>query len=95
MVSVSRDPRTLDTPAAPDERGAMFPNPAITGTAVIKGLDPNQATAHHADAEHAQAALDEADLQELERAEYYGDRPAPEAHVEARRRSLFDRILRR
>lgn len=72
----------------------MFPNPAITGTAIVKALDPNQATARHQDADEAQAVLDEADLHDMERAEY--DEPATtEMPAPQPRRSLLDRLLRR
>lgn len=78
----------------------MFPNPAITGTAIVKGLDPNQATARHHDADEAQAVLDEADLHEMEQADYYGDAATTEAATTEApaiepRRSLLDRVLRR
>ena len=73
----------------------MFPNPAITGTAIVKSLDPNQATAHHHDTADAQAALDEADLHEMERAEYYDDAATPATPASKPRRSLLDRLLRR
>ena len=49
------------------------PNPAIDGAAIVKGLDSNQATALHHDADQAQALLDEADLHEMDQADYYGD----------------------
>lgn len=70
-------------------------NPSITGTAIVKALDPNQATARHQDAVDAQADLDEADLREEERAEYYDDTsPAtpPTSVAPAPLRSLLDRL---
>ena len=73
----------------------MFPNPAITGTAIVKSLDPNQATAHHHDTADAQAAIDEADLHEMELAEYYDDAAAAETPASQPRPSLLDRLLRR
>jgi hypothetical protein len=72
-----------------------FPNPSITGSAIGKALDPNQALAAQLDATSAHAALDETELHELERAEYYGDKPAASAAVNEPRRSLLDRLLRR
>ena len=67
----------LDRSTRVGQRGAMgFPNPSITGTAIVKALDPNQATAHHQDADEAQGTLDAADLREEERAAYYGDAAA-------------------
>ncbi len=70
------------------------PNPAIVGAAIVSGLDSNQATALHHDAEQAQALLDEADLHETDQADYYdaGTTPTPPAEP---RRSLLDRLLRR
>ncbi len=68
----------LDRPTSAAQRAAMvFPNPSITGTAIVKALDHDQATAHHRDADDAQAALDEAELREEERADYYGDPSTP------------------
>jgi hypothetical protein len=72
------------------------PNPAIDGAAIVKGLDPNQATAQHHDADRAQAVLDEADLHEMDQAEYYGDAgAATDVSATRPRRSLLDRLLRR
>ena len=78
----------------------MFPNPAITGTAIVKALDTEVATAHHQDADRARAALDEADLHEMEQAAYYSDAgPSEPSTIEPptikARRSLLDRLLRR
>jgi hypothetical protein len=71
-------------------------NPSITGTAIVKALDPNQATARHQDAVDAQAVLDETDLREEERAAYYDDAPPVMAPAEtAPRRSLLARLRRR
>ena len=69
------------------------PNPAISGEAIRKALTPEQAAAaNRQDASVERAALDEAELQDLERAEYYED--APPATAEPRR-SILDRLLRR
>lgn len=35
-------PRVLDAPTSAAQREATFPNPSITGTAIVKALDPNQ-----------------------------------------------------
>jgi hypothetical protein len=75
-----------------------FPNPAIAGSAITKALGPDQTAAANRDGRvnDAQAALDRADLRELEGAEYYGDvPPATEPARSAPRRSLLDRLLRR
>jgi hypothetical protein len=55
------------------------------------------ADAAHANALSAdQSVLDEAELRELERAEYYPkDSVAPESAVAQPRRSLLDRLFRR
>jgi len=74
----------------------MFPNPAISGRAIINALDPETASAGHLEARAEQSALDEADLREVERAEFYDQRPAvPERNVPAPRKRLLDRLLRR
>lgn len=75
-----------------------FPNPSISGSAIGKALDPTQAAADRLDATGEHAALDQTELQALERAEYYGDEPpaAPAPAVPAvdrPRRSLLDRLL--
>lgn len=73
-----------------------FPNPSISGTAIVKALDPDLATADERDASGEQADRDEADLRELERAEYYEDPAAPlSPAATAPRRSLLDRLRRR
>ena len=72
-----------------------FPNPPIAGTAIVGALDTELATAHHQDADHAQAVLDEADLHEMERAEYYDDAAPTEPPAPEPGRSLVDRLLRR
>lgn len=71
------------------------PNPAIVGTAIVKGLESNQATALHHDADQAQAILDEADLHEMDQADYYGDTATSEPPAIEPRRSLLDRLLSR
>jgi hypothetical protein len=73
-----------------------FPNPSISGTAIVKALDPDLATAGERDASGEQADRDEADLRELERAEYYHDAaPVTTAAESTPRRSRLDRLLRR
>jgi len=76
-----------------------FQNPAITGRAIIGALDPEVASARHLEASGEQAALDEADLQEVERAEYYGAAPtaptAPDSAEPAPRGSILRRLRRR
>ena len=68
----------------------------IAARAVIKALDRNQEEAAAAHDENAsQAALDEADLRDVERAEYYGDAPEPLAKPAGTHRSLIDRLLGR
>lgn len=75
-----------------------FWNP-VTGEAIRKALGPDQVAAASASGETGRmAALDEADLRELERAEYYGETPAiiADATLAATpRRSILDRMLRR
>lgn len=71
------------------------PNPAIDGAAIVRGLDSNQATALHHDADQAQALLDEADLLEMDQADYYGDAGTTETPAPEPRRSLLDRLRRR
>jgi hypothetical protein len=73
----------------------VFPNPSISGTAIVKALDHDQATAHHRDSDDAQAALDEAELREEERADYYGDPATTEAPVSEPHRSWLYRLLHR
>jgi hypothetical protein len=70
------------------------PNPSISGDAVRQGLGPNDPKVKG----EQQRALDEADLRELERAEYYDETPTvPEAAAPAapKRRTILDRLLRR
>ncbi|HEY7942202.1 MAG TPA: hypothetical protein VID25_09660 [Candidatus Limnocylindrales bacterium] len=71
------------------------PNPAIDGAAIVQGLDSNQAAALHHDAHQAQAILDEADLHEMDQADYYGDAATTGLPAVEPRRSLLDRLLRR
>ena len=60
----------------------------------LRGVQEAAASAHEADI--SQAALDEADLRELERAEYYREPPAESPPgPPAPRRSLIDRLLGR
>ena len=57
----------------------MSPYPAITGNAVLRALAPADAeAASHIDAAAEQAALDEQDLRDLERAEYYDGPTEPQ-----------------
>ena len=72
------------------------PNPPLDATAVVGGLGGDQAAADAQTVSAKQAALDEAELREVERAAYYGDKPdASTAAVPPRRRSLLDRLFRR
>jgi hypothetical protein len=67
------------------------PNPTIWGEATRRALGTSEADAANAhDASVEQAALNEADLHDLEQAEYYPDEPPAPA-----KRSLLDRLLRR
>jgi hypothetical protein len=69
-------------------------NPSISGDAIRKALGPDDPKGPS----EQQTALDEADLRELERAEYYGETPAvPETAPAAapKRRTILDRLLRR
>jgi hypothetical protein len=76
------------------------PNPGVWGESVRKALNPDEersAHAHEAGAE--QQMLDTAELQELERSEFYAEAPqareTPEARQPSRLRSILARILRR
>ena len=73
------------------------PNPVIVGTVIVSSLGANQtAAANEHDLSGKQAALDEAELRVLERAEYYGETAAMTGPVVAPpRRSLLDRLVRR
>ena len=73
------------------------PNPSIVGIGIMSGLGVDQeAAANKHDLSVKQAALDEADLHEVERAEYYGETSVvTEPVVPPRRRSLLDRLLHR
>lgn len=71
------------------------PNPAIDGAAIVKGFDSNQAIALQHDADQAQALLDEADLPEMDQADYYGGAATTETPAPEPRRSLLDRLFRR
>jgi hypothetical protein len=69
-------------------------NPSVSGEAIRKALGPDDPSVKS----EGQTALDEADLRELERAEYYGETPAvPEVAVIAhpKRRTILDRLFRR
>jgi hypothetical protein len=69
-------------------------NPSISGDAIRKALGPDDPEGPSA----RQTSLDEADLRELERTEYYQAGPAvPEAAsaTTPTRRTLLDRLLRR
>jgi hypothetical protein len=67
------------------------PNPSIGAEATRKALGASQEqAANQRDVSAEQAGLNEAELQELEREEYYADEaPAPA------KRSLLDRLLGR
>ena len=69
-------------------------NPSISGDAIRKALGPDEPNGQS----EQQAALDEADLRELEHAEYYVATPAlTEAAPAAAptRRTILDRLFRR
>ena len=68
-------------------------NPSVSGDAIRKALGPDEPKGKS----QQQTALDEADLRELERAEYYDETPAPEAVPTAAptRRTILDRLFRR
>ena len=69
-------------------------NSSISGDAIRKALGPDEPSGKS----EQQTALDEADLRELERAEYYVETPAvgEVAPAEApKRRTILDRLLRR
>ena len=78
-------------------RRVQGPNPPISGTGVIGALGVGDAAAAHEHAVNAdQAVLDEAELRELERAEYYPkDTVTSEPAVARQQRSLLDRLFRR
>lgn len=69
-------------------------NPGIWGESVRKALNPSdERHAHEHEASVEQALLDTAELQELERAELYGE--TPQARQPSRLRSILARMLRR
>jgi hypothetical protein len=70
----------------------------IVSRAIVKELGhEGEAAAEAHEAAESRAALDAADLRELERAEYYNGAPTPvpAPAAAARRRGLLDRLLRR
>ena len=73
------------------------PPPSISGDAIIKALGPDGAAARSGDLDRERAALDESELREIERAEYYHDVPSETDAVPevAPRRSLLDRLFHR
>ena len=73
------------------------PNPSIAGEAIRRALGaPEADAAHQHDVAADQAILDEAELRELDRADYYPGRAAePEPAPEAEHRTVLDRVLRR
>ena len=78
-------------------RVTSAPNPAISGEAVRRALGATEAdAANHRDVADEQAALDEAELHELERTDYYPDavtEPGPAPATE--HRTFLDRVFRR
>jgi hypothetical protein len=73
-----------------------FPNPAIGAEAARKALGEGQeADANANDKRDEMAVLDEADLKQLERAEYYPDEAPQGDLARSARPSLLDRLLRR
>lgn len=69
----------------------------IVGRAIIQAVDQDQeAAAAASDAKAARAVLDDAELRELERAEYYGEAASqPPARRATPLRRLIDRLLGR
>jgi hypothetical protein len=71
----------------------------VTGEAIRKALGPDQVEAARGLAEQQQrSAVDEAELRDLERAEYYGETSAvtqDATPAASSRRSILDRLLRR
>jgi len=76
-----------------------FPNPAISAEAARKALGATEvAAANQHEVSDERAALDEAELHDLERAEYYPDKPADtllEPTPAAPGQSILDRLLHR
>jgi len=76
-----------------------FSGPPFSVEGIHKGLGSEQAAAaRDVDRQRRRATLDEAELHDLERAEYYGETAAvieDAAPVASRRRSILDRLLRR
>lgn len=74
------------------------PNPAIDGEAIRRALTTKQVDAANLqDAIIERAALDEAELRDLERAEYYAEMPTvttPGPTPVGSHRSTVDRLLR-
>jgi hypothetical protein len=78
---------------------AFGPNPSISAEAARKALGATEvAAANQHDVTDERAALDEAELHDLERADYYPDTP-PAAELgptpAAPGRSILDRLLHR
>jgi hypothetical protein len=73
------------------------PNPAISGEAARRALGATEAdAANQRDVADEQAALDEAELHELERTDYYRDavtEPGPASATQ--HRTFLDRVFRR
>lgn len=69
----------------------------IVGRAIIDALGEDQrAAANATDAKAARAALDNAELREVERAEYYGEAPSrPRVRRAPPVRRLIDRLFGR
>lgn len=69
----------------------------IVGRAIIQAVDQDgELAAAASDAKAVRAVLDDAELRELERANYYGEAPAqPPARAAAPLRRLIDRLFRR
>jgi hypothetical protein len=65
-------------------------NPSVTGDAIRKALGPDDPSVKSEE----QTALDEADLRELERVEYYGETPGIPETAAPKRRTILDRIFR-
>jgi len=70
---------------------------SVTADAILKeSMGPTRVAAGQRVASDERAVLDEADLQELDRAAYYPTPPAAtETPVAPPRRSLIDRLFRR
>ena len=76
-----------------------FSGSPFSSEGIRKIIGPDESAAANESSERQRmAALDEAELRDLERAEYYGETPAVVGHATPaprRFRSILDRLLRR